>query len=129
MLIELECAIVSFIDGVPSRNNQQELFKDKRIYFILFKDKRIYFILFKDKRLYFTYGIHLKWAYKYTPEDMKAIKTAFVKDPHCVGIGEMGYDLTQGCSAFVDKQMKLFKEQLHYYLKKELWQTVLVIDC
>ena len=119
MLIELECAIVSFIDGVPSRNNQQELFKDKRIYFILFK----------DKRLYFTYGIHLKWAYKYTPEDMKAIKTAFVKDPHCVGIGEMGYDLTQGCSAFVDKQMKLFKEQLHYYLKKELLQTVLVIDC
>ena len=41
----------------------------------------------------------------------------------------MGYDLTQGCSIFVDKQTKVFKEQLHYYLKKELWQTILVIHC
>ena len=85
--------------------------------------------LSKDKRLYFTFGVHPKRAYKYTPEEMKAIKTALVKDPRCVGIGEMRYDLTQGCSTFVDKQTKVFKEQLQYYLKKQLWQTVLVIHC
>ena len=108
-LIELKYAVANFIDGVPTRGIRQELSK--------------------DKRLYFKFGVHPKRAYKYTPEEMKAIKTALVKDPRCVGIGEMGYDLTQGCSTFVDKQTKVFKEQLQYYLKKELWETVLVIHC
>ena len=67
-LIELEYAIPNFIDGVPSRSIRQELSK--------------------NKRLYFTFGVQPKWAYKYTPEEMKAIKTVLVKDHQCVGIGD-----------------------------------------
>ena len=42
---------------------------------------------------------------------------------------EMGYDLTDGCSVHLDKQMKAFKEQLRHYASKELWSTVMVIHC
>ena len=36
----------------------------------------------------------------------------------------MGYDLTDGCSIHLDKQIKVFKEQLRHYAGKELWSTV-----
>ena len=36
-----------------------------------------------------------------------------------MGIGEMGYNLTDGCSIYLDKQMKVFKDQLRHYASTE----------
>ena len=77
----------------------------------------------------FTFGVHLKRAHKVTPEEMKVVKEVVLKEPKCVVIGEMGYNLTDGCSVHLDKQMKVFKEQLRHYSSKELWSTVMVIHC
>ena len=73
--------------------------------------------------------MHPKRAHKVTPEEMKEVKEVLLKEPKCVGIGEMGYDLTDGCSIHLDKQMKAFKEQLRHYASKQLWSTVMVIHC
>ena len=107
--MKLEAAIANFIDGVPSRSVRRELSK--------------------DRRLFFTFGVHRKRAHKVTPEEMKVVKEVVLKEPKCVGIGEMGYDLTDGCSVHLDKQMKVCKEQLRHYASKELWPNVMVIQC
>ena len=107
--MKLEAAIANFIDGIPSRSVRQDLSK--------------------DRRLFFTFGVHPKRAHKVTPEEMKAVKEVVLRESKCVGISEMDYDLTDGCSVHLDKQMKVFKEQLRHYASKELWSTVMVIHC
>ena len=106
-LMKLEAAIANFIDGVSSRSVRWELSK--------------------DQRLFFTFGVHPKHAHKVTPEEMKAVKEVVLKEPKCVGIGEMGYDLTDGCSIHLHKQMKVFKQKLRHYASKELWSSVMLI--
>ena len=107
--IKVEEAVANFIDGVPSCEIRKALAK--------------------DPRLFFTFGVHPKRANKVTPEEIKAIKHVVVKETRCVGIGEMGIEMTSGCSCFLDKQVKVLKEQLKVYISKELWSTVIVIHC
>ena len=98
--MKVEAEIINFIDGVLSRSVRQALSK--------------------DQRLHFTFGVYPKYAHKVTHEEMKAVKEVVLKKPKRVGIGEMGYDLTDGCSIRLDKQMKVLKEQLRHYASKEL---------
>ena len=47
--------------------------------------------------------VHPKEVYKVTLKKMKAVKQVYLDEPYCTGTKNMGYDLMEGCSIFVDK--------------------------
>ena len=73
-LVELKFAVANFCHRVPMKQARERAYKDKRIYT--------------------TYGVHPKQAHVVTKDDMKRVKIAILRDTRCVGIGEIGIDLS-----------------------------------
>ena len=84
---------------------------------------------YKDKRIYTTYGVHPKQAHVVPKDDMERVKIAILRDPRCVGIGEIGIDLSGSFGRHKEAQVKVLREMLKFYAEEELWDKVLVFHC
>ena len=108
-LVELKFAVANFCHGVPTKQARERAYKDKRIYT--------------------TYGVHPKQAHVVTKDDMERVKIAILRDPRCVGIGEIGIDLSGSFGRHKEAQVKVLREILKFYAEEELWDKVLVFHC
>ena len=60
---------------------------------------------------------------------MGRVKVAILQDLRCVGIGEIGIDLSGSFGSHKEAQVKVLREILKFYAEVELWDHVLVFHC
>ena len=84
----------------------------------------------RDSRIYYTHGLHSKLAHTATDEDFERVRTSIIKDPRCVGLGEIGFDFSAHFGKFKVQQTLLCRKFLQMFVKEELYYSkAIVIHC
>ena len=83
----------------------------------------------RDSRIFHSHGIHPKFAHTASAQDFTDVRSAIIKDPRCVGIGEFGFDYSAHFSSYKKQQITLCRKFLQLFVKEELFSKVLVIHC
>ena len=63
----------------------------------------------RDSRIFHSHEIHLKLAHTAFDQDFTDVRNAIIKDPHCAGIGEIGFDFSGHFISYETRQIKLCK--------------------
>ena len=66
----------------------------------------------RDSRIFHTHGLHPKLTHTATDKDFERVRTSITKDPHCVGLGEIGFDSSAHFGKFKVQQTLLFRKFL-----------------
>ena len=84
----------------------------------------------RDSRIFHTHGLHPKLAHTATDEDFERVRTSIIKDPRCVGLGEIGFDFSAHFGKFKVQQTLLCRKFLQMFVKEELYYSkAIVIHC
>ena len=83
----------------------------------------------RDSRIYHSHVIHPMLAHTASDQVFIDVRNAIIKDPHCVGIGEIGFDFSAHFISYKTQQIKLCKKFLQLFVNEELFSKVLVIHC
>ena len=79
--------------------------------------------------IFHSHRIHPKFAHTASAQDFTDVRSAIIKDPRCVGIGEFGFDYSTHFSSYKTQQITLCRKFLQLFVKEELFRKVLVIHC
>ena len=84
----------------------------------------------RDSRIFHTHGLHPKLAHTATDEDFERVRTSVIKDPRCVGLGEIGFDFSGHFGKFKTQQTLLCRKFLQMFVREELYHhKAIVIHC
>ena len=87
MPVYLEAIVVNFCHEAPSKELRQ-----------MWK---------REYRIFHTHGLHPKLAHTATDKDFQRVRTSIIKDPHCVGLGEIRFDFSAHFRKFKHPQIQL----------------------
>ena len=90
--VYLEAVVANFCHEAPSKELRQMW-------------KRV-------SRIFHTHGLHPKLAHTATDEDFERVRTSIIKDPCCVGLGEIGFDFSAHFGKFKVQQTLLCRKFL-----------------
>ena len=73
----------------------------------------------RDSRIFHSHGIHPKFAHTASAQDFTDVRSAIIKDPRCVGIGEFGFDYSAHFSSYKKQQITLCRKFLQLFVKED----------
>ena len=84
----------------------------------------------RDSRIFHTHSLHPKLAHTATDEDFERVRTSVIKDPRCVGLGEIGFYFSGHFGKFKTQQTLLCRKFLQMFVREELYHhKAIVIHC